>query len=133
MTTTVDADLGSPRHRASTRSFCKTSNAVDADTRASEHHPLLKVSGGIGDRRDESVIGLPRVKAAVLDHDRNVALNDGGVIGRTRNRLRLFEIVEPLMDRASRWYHQFVWACRLSIGEEDGDFHVSVVVAGVHH
>ena len=67
----------------------------------------------------------------MLHDDRNVRFEHRGVVGVARDRLRVVEIVEAQVQRASGGDGHAVGADRLPVGEEDGDGNARVLLAGV--
>jgi hypothetical protein len=53
------------------------------------------------------------------------------VCGVARDRARVVEIVEAQVQRAARGNRDAIGTDRLVVGEEYGNFHVSVAIAGV--
>ena len=78
---------------------------------------------GVGDRGCHSVCGLARVKPGVLDHDRHVRLNHVGIAETRRDRLRIGEVAQPLVERAPRPHGECVLD-RLAVLKEHGQAHV---------
>src|SRR5437667_11184467 len=82
---------------------------------------------GIGDRAQQGVCALARVQSRVLNNDWNVRLNCAGVVGITRNGLRLLEIVKSEMLCSSRCHHHRVRTGRVAVRKENSDFDMSVL------
>jgi hypothetical protein len=78
----------------------------------------------VGDRRDQRVLGLPRVEPGVLDDDRDVGDDHARVVGVAGDRLGFVEVVEADVARPSRVDGQAVGPDRLAVGEVDGDLDV---------
>src|SRR5690606_26432392 len=84
-----------------------------------------------GDRGHQRVLGLARIQARVLDHDRHVRLDHAGERSVLRDRLRILERVEAQVVRTPRRHGDGVRAGRLAVGEEHGDAYRGLGVAGV--
>jgi hypothetical protein len=71
-------------------------------------------------------IGAARVEPRVLHDNRNVGLEDRGVVGVARHRRGILEIIEAQMERPPRAHRHIVGADRLAIGERDGDLDLGI-------
>src|SRR5437868_5478240 len=101
--------------------------ALDEEVRGGlGHESLRKGNGG-----EQGVRVLPRVEARVLHDDRDVALEDAGVVGAPRDRLRIAEVVEAQVFGAPRRHGNAIRPGRLAIAEVDGDGDVRVGVVRV--
>jgi len=75
----------------------------------------------IGDCSNQGVLGLARIEPRVLHDDRNVRLDEAGVVGISWDRLRVGEVIEAEVPRAPRGNGHSERSGRLAVAVEDGD------------
>lgn len=88
---------------------------------------------GLGVRRGrkQADFGVTGIKPRVLNDDRNVGFENGGIICVARDGRGLFEIVETQMQRAPGGDRDPIDSDRLTIGEEYGYVDVRFLIAGI--
>jgi hypothetical protein len=89
----------------------------------------LRISNG----RQKGNLGATGIQPRVLYDDRNVGLEDRGIVGIARNRLRIIQIVEAQMQRVLASDGDAIRADRLPVGEKNSNGHMRVTLAGVEN
>src|SRR5207253_1495678 len=85
----------------------------------------------VGDCRQKSDLGAPRIESRVLDDDWHVRLEYRGIVGITRDRFRVVEIIEAQVQCAPGGDSDAIGTDRLAVGEENRNGDVSVMIGGV--
>src|SRR5262249_6292142 len=73
----------------------------------------------VGDRRQQRDLGATRIHPSVLQDDRDVGFKNRRIVGVTRDRLRIVEIVEAQVQRTPGADRDAVRTDWFSIGKED--------------
>src|SRR2546423_2816917 len=88
---------------------------------------------GIGDGAQECILGLAGIEPRVLRHDGNIRADQAGKIRVPRDGLRILEVIEADMPRATRGHSYAIWTYRLTVLVVDGDLHMCILIRAVEH